>query len=352
MKKTLIMIIALIILAAAAVVIAPLNVYAKCDTSQSLDYESDIVWDCLFPLEIEGEEIVEGPEDNNTPSMASAPICVCPAPYPQYYTVGITLSYWEPARYAETVRDPYCFPSLGMDMGNSESSYGGQIYSNFGINASNASPAEYRANLSTMDSHWFVFPIMMLMNILEDLVNCEEGDSYGIEFLSEIDPLWHNDIYSFVIEPEGLEFANQAAQMSCMVDAASTLIGYSVDPLYWCVASGGSIFPLTGHVIENDALQAHNTAAARTQYRVLRDMEDCDTGINYCNCQTTLIWWKHDYRVQLAMPVRDYTCRPYGQTAFMWGYLKDPAIYSQRNFVWIIFRRHICCDAEDKEDDD
>jgi len=338
----------LILLIAAIIIFAPSHPYAVCQTGNGMmDLTEALCWDCLFPLSIAGEEVMSGPSDNDTPSMASVPVCICPAPYPQYYTVGISMSYWEPARYVETVRDPWCFPSLGESMGSGGSSSYDEI---FGVGSTNASPEGFRANLTTTQAHFFLFPVFEIMDILQDMVNCEETGSFDIEFISEIDPLWNDDIYSFVIDPEGLLFANMAAQMSCIADAVSSAVGYSVDPLFWCVASGGSLYPITGHVNDNDALQAHNVAAARVQFRVLRDFEDCDVGLWYCGCVPTPIWVKHDYRVQLAMPVRDYTCRPYGQTDILWASGKNPVGYSQENFVWIIFRRHICCDAEDKED--
>ncbi|MEN6317919.1 MAG: TraU family protein [Syntrophaceae bacterium] len=339
-----------ILLTAMLIIFAPSRPYAVCKTGNVMDMEESLCWDCLFPLSIAGQEVMDGPHDNDTPSMASAPICICPAPYPQYYTEGITMSYWEPARYAETVRDPYCFPSLGTSMNSSSSSSTGTDEI-FGIGSTNSSPEGFRANLSTMQAHFFLFPVFEIMDILQDMANCREGGSFGIEFLSEIDPLWNNDLYSFVIDPEGLLFANKASQLSCIADSASSATGYSLDPLFWCVASGGSVYPITGHVPDNDALQAHNAAAARVQFRVLRNFEDCDPGLWYCGCVSTPIWVKHDYRVQLSMPVRDYTCRPYGQTDTMWASGKNPVGYSQENFVWIIFRRHICCDAENKESD-
>lgn len=332
-----------ILLIVVIIIFAPSRPYAVCNTGVGavINVVEDICWDCLFPLSIAGERVMPGPPDNDTPSMASVPVCICPAPYPQYYTVGITMSYWEPARYIETVRDPFCFPSLGISLGTDEI---------FGVGSTNASPAGFRANLTTMQAHFFVFPLFVIMGILEDMLGCEEDGLFSIGFLSEIDPLWNDDLYSFVISPEGLLFANQAAQMSCIADAASSAAGYSLDPLFWCVASGGSLYPITGHVNDNDALQAHNAVAARVQFLMLRDLEDCDVGLWYCGCVPTPIWVKHDYRVQLAMPLRDYTCRPYGQTDFMWAAGKNPVGYSQENFVWIIFRRHICCNAVNKED--
>ena len=156
-----------ILLIAVIIIFAPSRPYAVCNTGVDavINVVEDICWDCLFPLSIAGEEVMPGPSDNDTPSMASVPVCICPAPYPQYYTVGITMSYWEPARYIETVRDPYCFPSLGISLGADEI---------FGVGSTNASPAGFRANLTTMQAHFFVFPLFVIMGILEDMLNCEE----------------------------------------------------------------------------------------------------------------------------------------------------------------------------------
>jgi conjugal transfer pilus assembly protein TraU len=339
----------LVTLTIAAIFIVPVISHAKCTNSGQLNPESDVCWDCMFPLSIAGIEVMEGPYENDVPSMASVPICICPANYPQEETEGIPLSYWEPARYIETVRDPYCMPSMGGGMGSgsglSSLLNGNEIY---GTGATNSSPADYQANLSTMQAHFFLFPIFQLMDILQDMITCTENGSYDVEFMSETDPLWQDDTLSFIADPEGLLFADYTAQISCMLDGASTAVGYSLDLLYWCIASSGSLYPITGHLSENDAVQAHMGAAARSQFWILRSFADCDPGLWYCGCVPTPIWVKHNYRIQLATPINDNFCNPYGRTSLIWGSEKDPPYISQRNFVWIIFRRHICCDAENK----
>ena len=34
---------------------------------------------------------------------------------------GITISMWPPSYYVELVKDPYCFPSYGINMGDDDS---------------------------------------------------------------------------------------------------------------------------------------------------------------------------------------------------------------------------------------
>ena len=91
-------------------VLVPETVHAICQ-GNSLDPENDVCWDCIFPIKIGGETIIEGDNKNGeAPSSADAPVCVCPIPVVPYVRFGITASLWEPARMIETVKGPLLFP--------------------------------------------------------------------------------------------------------------------------------------------------------------------------------------------------------------------------------------------------
>ena len=93
-------------------------------------------WGSVFPISIAGIEIAGSADAVTTVDTISSPICVCPAPPPLFIRIGLTVGFWEPARYIETVKDPGCLPSLGINLGITS---GGELG---GTNSSVASTAK------------------------------------------------------------------------------------------------------------------------------------------------------------------------------------------------------------------
>jgi len=300
---------------------------ATCRSGGFLNPVTDLCWQCIFPMSIAGIEVMPGPMDNNLPTAADSSVCGCPAPPPIYYREGIPISFWEPARYVETVKDPYCFPSLGLGWSRSSGYLGGgsQETSNASVETSTFAQA-----------HYFIYPVWSILGALVDSA-CVESSGFDVAYLTEVDPLWQDDVLSFILEPESILFANMTAQLACMVDSVTTNAGFSMSPLFWCIGSGGSAYPLTGHVNDDNELMANSTIAARMVYKLSRD-----AALYLCACVSTPIWVKHDYRIQIAKPVRDYTCHPFGRTGLIWGSYKNPP-YEGDNLVWQLFRRRACC---------
>ncbi len=303
-----------------------------CTSGLPLNPVTHLCWHCIFPIKIAGIPIIPGPSENEVGDLASLPICLCPLPPPIFFRIGIPVSFWEPARFTETVKDPYCFPSIGISLPIAGGFLGG---GGSEMGAQNVDTSTFS------QAHYMIFPVWAIMELLADFV-CIEHSGFDIAYLTEVDPLWQNDVLAFIIEPESLLFANPVAQLSCMADAASTNLGYSMSPLFWCEGSGGSVYPLTGHVNNDDLLQASETISSRIVYKMGRQGLLCDPAINLCACVPTLIWVKHNYRTHLAKPVRDYMCHPFGRSDLVWGQLKNPP-YRGDNFVWMIFRKRSCC---------
>ena len=69
-----------------------------------------------------------------------------------------------------------------------------------------------------------------------------------------------NSLISF--HPEAALFANKEMQMACMLDAAAVNLGFPLDFMPWCVGSGGSAYPMTGHVDNDNIVQANSRRAA------------------------------------------------------------------------------------------
>ena len=70
---------------------------------------TDVCWSCLFPMKIAG--VQASPSGVSDPSTGAPAVCTCqrgPMVVP-----GFNMSFWEPLRTVEIVREPYCLVSLG-----------------------------------------------------------------------------------------------------------------------------------------------------------------------------------------------------------------------------------------------
>lgn len=293
---------------------------------------TDVCWQCIFPITLGGVEIgkVAGLLDPPQ-SKDKKPICVCPMPPPIFVRIGIPLTFWEPARIVETVKDPFCFPSLGTGLS------GNVLLAGSGKGA--RSKAETSQHFQ--QAHWFIMPAWAMLELFVDFI-CLEASGFDLAYMTEIDPLWQDDLLAFIIQPESLLFANPYAQLACIADSVSSQIGLPLAPLFWCMGSWGSAYPLTGHISEEESLEANAGIAARMIYKLSRELLICDTGLWKCGCIPLPIWVKWNYRLQIAKPVRGLLCNPVGRSSLIWGALKDPP-YSGENFLWIVFRWRNCC---------
>ena len=308
----------------------PADASAKCAGS-FLNPITDVCWSCMFPIKIAGiklgnSNIVEPPDP------ADKPVCFCPAPPPAFVRIGLPISFWEPARFVETVKDPYCFPSLGTGFGSS----GGRL-SGSSSEHGNQEDSSYFGQ-----AHYFIFAPFALMELLVDFI-CLENVGLDIAYITEVDPLWNNDQLALIISPEALLFANPVAQISCVADSVSANAGLPLPYLFWCMGSWGSAYPLSGNVNDGSQVQGSAAIAARMIYKLGREFLLWDYGLNLCSATPTPIWVKWNYRLQLAKPVRGGQCVPIGRSEFIWGGAKNPPTGKGDNFLYMIFRKRACC---------
>ena len=272
------------------ILLSPAPASAVCKGSV-LDPVNDVCWGCIFPIKIGGVPIVEG-ENAEAPSSADAGFCVCPIPVAPYVRFGITASLWEPARMIETVKDPYCFPAIGASADNSEQKKGFLR----GTHSHVQGPGNSAQDSSVFaQAHWWIMPFWSMLEVLIDYT-CLEVAGVDIAYITEIDPLWNDDEFSAIIMPEALLFTNMVAQLACMADAAASQL-LPLSPLFWCMGSWGSAYPLTGHINDNDYVQGNAAVAGRLIYKLNRELVICDPGVWYCFCVPTPIWVKHNYRI-------------------------------------------------------
>lgn len=317
----------------------PVRAHAACKGAP-LNPITDVCWSCIFPMTIAGITVSANPMDYTPTSSSDAqardPICVCPTPI-GIPRPGISISFWEPARFIEVIKDPFCFPSIGV--GLSPMSPGMQA----GKNSDVAEEQEHTA--SFYQGHYAIFPIWTILEVLTDSV-CVEMSGFDMAYISEVDPTWQNDALAMLIYPETLLFGNIVAQLACIADSAAANVGHPLSSLYWCMGSWGSTYPMSGNIGNAHNIEASLGVGARLLYKMARIGTVCDTGINICTCVPTPLWVKGNYKFSIAKPIPGMQDIPIGRTSMIWGTAKNPpsgGTNAPDNFLYILFRKRLCC---------
>ncbi len=257
-------------------------------------------------------------------------VCICPRPPPIFFEAGIIISYWEPFLLEDTVSVANYAPFFGESIGPSLlDALGGKNKSSDSVDIANES--------TFAQAHGYLLPLMYGL--------CSRND-YGL-WWSEFDPLWQSDELSAIIHPEASLYANQVMQMACMADAAAVNVGYPLDVMPWCIGSGGSAYPMTGHVDNDNIVQANNTVASRLIYKLNRIMMICDPANNLCGCNYTPVWIKSHYKMHVVRPDDRSPAYPVGKSAVFYSTGLNPPFLGAKGstdeFLWVIYRKQRCC---------
>jgi conjugal transfer pilus assembly protein TraU len=286
------------------------NLWSK--SGKSFDYSSDI----------HSEEI----------ELTFLGICICPRPPPIFYEEGEIWTYWEPFAAVDTVSTPYYSPFMG-------SSIGGSALDELGGTNSTQDAVSVANEVTFSQAHIFPLPMMEWML-------CSRRD-YPV-WISEYDAQWNNDGLSILIHPEASLFANKAMQLLCMTDAIATNLGYTLDYMPWCIGSGGSSYPMTGSIQNDEITQANNSAAARLIYKMNRIFMICDPYESLCGCQYTPVWIKSHYKTHVVRPGDRSPAWPFGATSTYYNSglnvpMAGGGLGPNDEYLWTVYRRQLCC---------
>jgi len=307
-----------------------LNLYAVCAPTGALT--ADIIlkadYTAMFPLRVAGITLVPGRIPDSGGSVGS-PICVCPDPFPR---VGIPVSFFEPSRLIEVVKDPFCFPSMGFGLGTSEGTLGGTSGSGEGDGQS-----------TFFQAHYYIFPIYAMLEILTDFL-CLQTTGFDVAYLTEVDPLWNNDTLSAIINPEALLFGNPISNLACMADSVSSAVYEPLDPLFWCKGSWGNAYPLTGQTGSDGYVEASASVAASLIYKLHRQLILWGSWgqAGLCGYYPAPIWKKSAYRLQIVTPIANPFATTIGTTGTLWSSGKNPP-FEGDNFSYLLFKKRECC---------
>jgi len=315
------------------VISTPQKVRATCDSS-FVNPLTEVCWSCIFPVKIGGITIL-GSNYPDTTDAVSSPICFCPGPA-GIPVAGISVSFWEPVKIIEVVKDPGCFPSLGLHVNLAG---GGHLTGTLSTTQPKGSMAYV-----FMQAHEILFPVFQILEILTDF-SCRAKDDFDIAYITEVDPTWNDDTLALVLNPEALVFANPIAQFSCIADSLAATSGIPRDELFWCMGGWGSAYPLAGGITSKSITEASAAIAARLLYKLHRSMLVCDRNINPCGCVNPPIWNKSHWRFQPLRPkTATATTIRIGEPVDLWGAnLNPPYRKGCDNFAYVVFRKVSCC---------
>lgn len=295
---------------------------------------TDICWSCMFPLRIGGVTLSSlDQEDTANPGGVA---CACGNP-PK---VGIKVSFWEPLRRVDVSRQPFCMVSLGgikMDPG-------------FDAPAHGRSTRDAQDTSSFYQVHWYVDPIIFYLQAVLDN-SCLENTGFDVAYLTELDPLWHDDELTRILNPDAYLFGNLPARAACAADCVTATAGFPNNIFFWCAGCQGSLYPMNGNVQAHvGGVQASSLEVTRIIAKMHREMlmwsASGDSGL--CGYYPQPIMDKTGYKYHMLYPIPQTQkiagkcCQPLGRSTILWGSGREFPVEGE-DFAYQIFRKRNCC---------
>lgn len=310
---------------------------AKPDTAIKILMEALKSSQNVFPIRLGGIEII-GYEGDDYNSAGSSPICICKMPPPIFIRVGLTFSMWEAAHLVETVKHPWCSPSVGMEIPLpwNSSAVGGESVEE-GENTQSASA----------QVHVIIYPLWILVGLFLDVVCFQYAKSFDYLYITEIDPLWQNDMWATLLGPEAFLVANPITQAICSVDTIAATAQRPMDLLFWCMGAWGSTYPMSENLSSSGYVQAQAGLAARMVAKLHRELLlwgtiGSPTVSGWCQRYIMPMWIKKQYNLQLLYPKSFNVRKVIGKPGLFWSSGKNPP-WKGDDFVWMLYNKRDCC---------
>jgi conjugal transfer pilus assembly protein TraU len=289
---------------------------------------------CMLPVHFAGVPIAPG-----MPARKDSvqPFYVCPTLIPPKF--GFSVGFYDPVFSIEVVKDPYCFPSLGVGKDGDSS----LLESGTQGEATGDKQAFYHA-------HVMMTPILEILGIFEAICPSTKAatDAFDILDFSEVIPQWSDEALSAIMYPETALFANPALMLSCMADGTSAQISTSIDSMFWCKGAWGGTYPLTGNTLSKSSLEDAASVGAgfiAFSHRNLLMWRTWggDTGRMCAGLAPHPFWDKSAYRMQLMYPNVHPKASQIGEAGIIsqWSSMKwEP--WTGDNFSFLLFRKLDC----------
>ncbi|MCB1934078.1 MAG: TraU family protein, partial [Candidatus Accumulibacter sp.] len=151
---------------------------------------------------------------------------------------------------------------------------------------------------------------------------------FDVAYLTELDPMWHDDELTFILNPEVALFGNLAARAACAADCAAATAGFPLNTLFWCAGCQGSLYPLNGNVQAHiGGVQASSLEMTRLIAKMHREglMWAASGEDGLCGYYPQPIMDKTGYKYHMLYPIPQTAqiagkcCQPLGRSTILWG---------------------------------
>jgi conjugal transfer pilus assembly protein TraU len=292
----------------------------------------------VFPIRLAGIQVINlgGVDDFN--SISSSPICICNMPPPIFIRAGLPLSMWEAGHLMETVKHPWCSPSVGIQL---------PVPFNQQAMGSEGQQETSNSQHAAAQVHMVIYPVWILIGLFVDVMCFQYAKSFDYLYVTEIDPLWQNDMWATLLGPEAILVANPVAQMACSIDSMKATINRGLDPLFWCMGAWGSTYPMSENITSAGYVQANAGLASRMIAKLHREMLLWGTIGNptvsgTCQRYPMPMWMKRQYNLLLLHPIADSKRRVIGKPGILWTSGKNVP-FTGDDFVFMLYNKRDCC---------
>ncbi|MCA6065390.1 TraU family protein [Thalassolituus marinus] len=301
-------------------------------------------WDCLFPMRINGQTLradsgASGPIPDGAMNQL---ICSCPdaAGVPEF---GQPLSAWFPRFITETIQKPYCSPSLaGTTLAN-----GTRVAVGGDVSSRKLKAGQMVSDAAFLHFHTLSFPILeMLELVMESSCNPDKFVDMELQYISEPDPLWNDNLLSAMLTPESVLFTNPAAMAVCSYECNAVTADPNSLDYHWCAGCWGGVYPFTGHANHNGSRVKHSSLVMTKALAALhRRLLAFNTVGPDAACETKIApsLIKKQYRFGMMYPSPEAkSVHAIGESTLVWGESRQKAAAGS-NHVYIGFRYQDCC---------
>lgn len=302
---------------------------AKCQ-GKFVNPFTDISWTCLFPITIGGQNVTKKHLDYEDYGGQN-PLCTCGLLKAH---VGIKVSFWEPLRLIDVTRTPYCLVGLGgVSVSTSTVKKHGTVHYKQDTTRS-----------SFYQMHWYLYPLIYWLELLTDFT-CADKGKVDIGYMSEFDPLWNDDEWSFWQHPEAGLYTSRPLQLACAADCIKSSVSFRpTNTFHWCAGCLGSLYPFTGAVEHHvGGIQASSLLMTRmiAKFHSLGTSKSYIALDNFCDVEYGRRLPKTLYKTHLVYPV-NAPCQPLGKSDALWGIGKSFP-YRGEDFVYLLWKKKKCC---------
>jgi conjugal transfer pilus assembly protein TraU len=289
---------------------------------------TDMNWNNGLPVVAGGQNL--GKSGPNNPALHSMPaVCTCGI------KIGVGVTYWEPSYVAEIARSAGCLSTMG----------GTAAFGNTMANM-NASKAKGHGNdKQRMQVHWYKYPVAAMMDVLKNLGGCISLPDFQLAYMSEVDPDWNAGPNSILSQAEALLFSNPIAIMACLPEVGTALFNMSLDVLFWCSGSQGTVYPMTGDSTSHTTNQKGNIQVlAKYVARTFKTGGIFASIGPWAQCSSVYspVWLKSQFRIDPIYPIHVNRTIVFGkpEAAFSVPSINTP---TQTESAYMIWQAKQCC---------